>query len=548
MQVYSKRACRLFMIPSTILVIALLLTALGVLLAVREQWLPGGLLPHTRWFQEYELYFALGLVAFGILTPLIFLRVSLCVAGSESQQQSDFFGDAVIEQCLSSASIHEHYDVAGEHNAEHGTIVFIAGATAPRHIMWPVARRCASRYRVITVDMPGHGSLVNVPFSLPRAHQVLTRVVDREMLRSTTSAGARVAMQNRRLTSLESFGSGSTGTDGRLLRSALVAWGASGYIAMHSALQDPSRWAGLVLLGPLPDYLGRFACSGRNFDRLFALRWLAYLYARGIAVRVNRQLLGVGLPSSLATPTQTQVQAALDAPAPVSAAVAPAAGRPPSHGAGNTGGSKSKTRSSSKATAPRSGSLQEPSHSTDDGGTGLRSAMRSSSSAGATAGSDKRHVSVGSTSSSWMPAAPVRSAMRPPVISLLEQNKAGLPRHDDFNFGVIPAMRRELSGLNMYSRLREFPRPVVFVGTKRSVQACMEAAPLRTVSCIEMESCDNAILPPQTADEADEVVASIQRCVSAWNLSEQMSAAEARELHGASRGSMISHSSFVSWA
>ena len=80
------------------------------------------------------------------------------------------------------------------------------------------------------------------------------------------------------------------------------------------------------------------------------------------------------------------------------------------------------------------------------------------------------------------------------------------------------------------------------------MNACMEAAPLRTVSCIEMQSCSNAILPPQSADEADEVVASIQRCVSAWRLSERMSAAEARELHGASRGSMVSHSSMVSWA
>jgi len=529
MQVYSKRSCRVFMCPSIILVVSLIVVAAGILLALREQWLPGGLLPHTAWFQDYELYFALGLVATGLLTPLIFLRVSLCFAGSESQQQSDFFGDAVIEQCLSSASIHEHYDVAGEHNAEHGTLVFIAGATAPRHIMWPVARRCASRYRVITVDMPGHGSLVNVPFSLPRAHQVLTRVIDREMLRSSSTTGSRVAMQHRRLTSLDSAASG----DACLLRSALVAWGASGYIAMHSALQDPSRWAGLVLLGPLPDYLGRFACSGRNFDRLFALRWLAFLYSRGTAVRVNRRLLGVGLPSSLAAPSQAQVQAALQAPQAVS------------HVASGSGVAvKQWPKLGRNSVSPlRAGSAHTPGSTVDalpghTGGHGPRS-----SSARGTA--VPRQVSIASPP---RPPGPSRGAVRGPVVSLLEQNAGGLPRHDDFNFGVIPAMRRELSGLNMFSRLREFPRPVVFVGTKAGVRACMEAAPLRTVSCIEMASCSNDVLPPQDAEEADEVVASIQRCVSAWRLSEQMSAAEARELQAASRSSVGSRSSMVSWA
>jgi hypothetical protein len=137
---------------------------------------------------------------------------------------------------------------------------------------------------------------------------------------------------------------------------------------------------------------------------------------------------------------------------------------------------------------------------------------------------------------------------RSTVVSLLEQNAAGLPRHDDFNLGVVPVMRRELSGLNVFSLLREFPRPVMFVGTKRSVRASMEAAPIRTVSCIEMESCSHEMLPPQHGDEIDDVVATVQRCVSAWQLSEPMSVAEARELQQTSRGSVLSHSSFTSWA
>lgn len=84
-------------------------------------------------------------------------------------------------------------------------------------VQWEVHRRWLSPiFDVATPDLPGHGTMADVPFTMPRAVESVSAAVE-------------------------------AGTAG--LPVVLVGHSLGGYVAMEYAAQHPTRLAGLVLIG-----------------------------------------------------------------------------------------------------------------------------------------------------------------------------------------------------------------------------------------------------------------------------------------------------------
>ena len=72
---------------------------------------------------------------------------------------------------------HPWYDVAGPETAP--LIIFIHGLSLNRKMWAPQVAALAGEYRVVAVDLPGHGALVDEPFSLETAsRRVATAIED----------------------------------------------------------------------------------------------------------------------------------------------------------------------------------------------------------------------------------------------------------------------------------------------------------------------------------------------------------------------------------
>ena len=102
------------------------------------------------------------------------------------------------------------FAVAGPEDAP--TLVFLHGTRVTRAMWKPQVAALAGRYRVVTVDLPGHGALADVPFRMPRAVAVARSVIER--------------------------------TGGRAI---VVGQSLGGYVAMELAAANPGHVAGLVL-------------------------------------------------------------------------------------------------------------------------------------------------------------------------------------------------------------------------------------------------------------------------------------------------------------
>ena len=102
------------------------------------------------------------------------------------------------------------FDVAGPEDAP--TLVFLHGTRVTRAMWKPQVAALADRYRVVTVDLPGHGALADMPFQLPRAVAIARSVIDR--------------------------------TGGRAF---VIGQSLGGYVAMQLAADHPGHVAGLVL-------------------------------------------------------------------------------------------------------------------------------------------------------------------------------------------------------------------------------------------------------------------------------------------------------------
>jgi pimeloyl-ACP methyl ester carboxylesterase len=102
------------------------------------------------------------------------------------------------------------FDVVGPEDAP--TLVFLHGTRVTRAMWRPQVAALADRYRVVTVDLPGHGALADMPFRMPRAVAIARSVIDR--------------------------------TGGRAI---VVGQSLGGYVAMELATAHPGHVAGLVL-------------------------------------------------------------------------------------------------------------------------------------------------------------------------------------------------------------------------------------------------------------------------------------------------------------
>ncbi len=109
-------------------------------------------------------------------------------------------------------------DVAGPNDAL--PIVFIHGATATRKMWQPQMEALAHEFRVIAIDLPGHGVLFKKPFRLEAAVQDVAIAIDKE-------------------------------TRGQAL---IVGLSLGGYVAMAFAQRYPEKTKGLILSGCSVNY------------------------------------------------------------------------------------------------------------------------------------------------------------------------------------------------------------------------------------------------------------------------------------------------------
>lgn len=116
-------------------------------------------------------------------------------------------------------------------------IVFLHGTRLSRTVWRPVMSRLAGVYRVIAIDLPGHGSSANEPFTMDDAVSAVVATLDRE---------ARAP-------------------------AALVGLSLGGYVAMETAARHPERVRALVLAGASQEPVGFWSIGFRVLG--FLLRW-----------------------------------------------------------------------------------------------------------------------------------------------------------------------------------------------------------------------------------------------------------------------------------
>ncbi len=110
-------------------------------------------------------------------------------------------------------------------------IVFIHGTRVTKASWSAVAARLADRFRCVCVDLPGHGSLADRPFTLDTAVDVVDAVLDAEHAE----------------------------------RAVVVGLSLGGYVAMAAAARSPARVRGLVLAGSTAEPSGPAAAAFRLF-------------------------------------------------------------------------------------------------------------------------------------------------------------------------------------------------------------------------------------------------------------------------------------------
>lgn len=137
------------------------------------------------------------------------------------------------------------YDVAGPLGAP--TIIFVHGMRVTRKMWKPQMERLSDAYRVMALDLPGHGALKDVPFNLSDAVSKIAEVLDRE-------------------------------TSGRAL---IVGLSLGGYVAMDFGARYPGKAAGLVIASATVEPRGWHTAPYRVLAALMAelpeswLNWMS---------------------------------------------------------------------------------------------------------------------------------------------------------------------------------------------------------------------------------------------------------------------------------
>ncbi len=154
------------------------------------------------------------------------------------------------------------YDIAGPMQATR--IILIHGAAWTRVQWLPQMLALADEYRMIALDLPGHGARATEPFRLETAMQTVARVIDE----TDDAAGGGGAL--------------------------VVGHSLGGYVAMALASAQPRRVAGLVVAGSGVDYrvLGRLSA----LDAALSLR----LYGERRIQAMQERTVRESLPADLA--------------------------------------------------------------------------------------------------------------------------------------------------------------------------------------------------------------------------------------------------------
>ena len=124
------------------------------------------------------------------------------------------------------------YDVGGP--PDRPAIVFVHGTRLTRGLWAPQVERLSDAFRVIAMDLPGHGARANERFTLDGAAEALARTIDE-------AAGG---------------------------RALVVGLSLGGYVAMHLAGRSPERVRGLVLTGATAEPTGWRAAPYRALARV----------------------------------------------------------------------------------------------------------------------------------------------------------------------------------------------------------------------------------------------------------------------------------------
>jgi pimeloyl-ACP methyl ester carboxylesterase len=152
------------------------------------------------------------------------------------------------------------YDVTGPADAP--AIVFIHGTRLTRKAWTPQMTDLFDEFRTIAIDLPGHGVLAGVPFTLSGASDRLAEIIDRE-------AGG---------------------------RAIVVGLSLGGFVAMDLAARSPERVRGLVIAGASAEPTGL---------RRLAFRALAWGLATLDGPRLdalNRWFFRARFPPAIAEP------------------------------------------------------------------------------------------------------------------------------------------------------------------------------------------------------------------------------------------------------
>jgi pimeloyl-ACP methyl ester carboxylesterase len=136
------------------------------------------------------------------------------------------------------------YDLSGAYN-DHA-IVFLHGMRVTRRMWQPQMEALEPEFRLIAVDLPGHGSMRNEPFHLDQAVEEVARVVDQA-------------------------------ANGRAL---IVGISLGGYVAIEFGARYPEKAAGLVVTSASAEPRGWYNVPYRVFFAAMAYlpeRWLSQL-------------------------------------------------------------------------------------------------------------------------------------------------------------------------------------------------------------------------------------------------------------------------------
>jgi pimeloyl-ACP methyl ester carboxylesterase len=152
------------------------------------------------------------------------------------------------------------YDIAGPPGAP--AIVFIHGTRLTRKAWAAQVTGLSDEFRTIAIDLPGHGVLSDVPFTLTGAADRLAEIIDDE-------AGG---------------------------RAIVVGLSLGGFVAMELAARSPERVAGLVIAGATvePTGLGRIG--------ILTLAWVLSTFDGPALNALNAWFFRARFPRAIAEP------------------------------------------------------------------------------------------------------------------------------------------------------------------------------------------------------------------------------------------------------